>query len=125
MSLSNYQGSYMNIHFARKKRNDGALGKEELRVLREKAKNGDQDAANKLSRFRGESLEKKVVEPKKNKKIVYGKLAPLTRKEKIRIARQNDFYGKESVSSNDSWESMQERTNNLALELLKNAKNKE
>ena len=104
MSLSNYQGTYMNIHHAKRQRNDGDLGKEELRVLREKAKNGDRDAERKLRRYSGEYI--KI----ENNRIV---------------CQRKNKNEKKSVVDNGPWKSMQEKTNNLALELLKNAKNKE
>jgi len=119
MSLSNYQGSYMTIHYARRKSVEGGLSKKELIVLREKAKT-DPKAAAKLRRYRGESFEGTVVETKNNKKIIVGKLMPMTKQEKLRERR---IHGKSDSETKD-WQSMQERTNNLSLELLRLGKKK-
>lgn len=107
MSLSNYQGTSMTIHYARKNSNPAGLSQTEISLLRKKYKNNPKKLEEINKRTDGKEIGNHS--EKNNKK----KMIEDCKKINQRHSKQNE-----------EWHSVQEKSNQIALQCLGKYKGK-
>ena len=104
MGLSNYQGTPMSIHYAKRKYDDTKLSKQEIDAL--VRKHGWDYVKKHYYGYR------EKLKPKKNKKVVYYGSNKRKPKSKIMPPKQS------KLNQTRQWESVQERSNEISMRCL-------
>ena len=109
MRLSLYQGTYMNIKFAHKKTDPTTLSKVEKDFL--------------MNKFKDDAYMLQEIQSRCGVLENSGKIKEKNDKEELaRLTRQQGIYNKINQRYETPWHSVQDRSNEIALQCLRNAK---